>query len=98
MNPDGDMKSKNTDVELMRDRIAFARSVSNHSLRLLGFIDSKASIIVGINGVLLALLFESVNSNLVPIYVYFGDVIVFNQSYTSLKHFIIIRSWKFVSI
>jgi hypothetical protein len=37
MNPDGDMKSKNTDVELMRDRIAFENPVGHPVLREFGF-------------------------------------------------------------
>ena len=55
-----------SDDQLMRYRIAFARSVSDHSLRLVGFIDTKTSIIVAINGVLLGLLFGSARNNLVP--------------------------------
>lgn len=40
-------------------KIEFAKFINDHSLQLIGLIDTKTTIIVGINGVILGLLFQS---------------------------------------
>ena len=45
--------------DLMPGKIALAKFINEHSNQLIGFLDTKTTIIVGINGVLLGLRFQS---------------------------------------
>jgi hypothetical protein len=40
-------------------KIEFAKFINDHSLQLIGLIDTKTTIIVAINGIILGLLFQS---------------------------------------
>lgn len=48
-----------------KEKIEFARFINEHNLQLIGLVDTKASIIVGINGVILGLLSQS-TTNIIP--------------------------------
>jgi hypothetical protein len=49
-----------SEINVEKEKIDFARFINEHNLQLIGLVDTKASIIVGINGVILGLLSQSI--------------------------------------
>jgi phosphoglycerol transferase MdoB-like AlkP superfamily enzyme len=53
---------RQTEADKINNKIEFARFINNHSLQLIGLLDTKTSKIVAINGGILTLLFTSKGS------------------------------------